>query len=106
MGIQDGNLFEAMRLVLPEHRDKMKVVEKELQKRSKPKLSEDALREMADIFAECAANGQTVRITLFDEYEDDVWIGVPLIRNGRLFLQRGRELWPLPTERVVYIESL
>ncbi len=104
--ITDGNLFEAIRLMLPEHREKMKEVERELQKHARPKLSEDAFQEMTNIFSDCAANGHSVQIALFDEYEDELWTGTPIVRDGRLFLQRGRETWPIPVDRVIHIDPV
>ncbi|CAB3390890.1 YolD-like family protein [Kyrpidia spormannii] len=46
MRITEGNLFSAMRLVLPEHRDMAERMEREANRRWEPKLTEDQLAEL------------------------------------------------------------
>lgn len=106
MNIADGNIFEAMRLVLPEHRELMERSERDLRKRPAPILTEDQYDEIQFVLSACLEERRVVEITLFDPYDDDVWCGTPMIKNGKLFLQRGNELWPVPMDRVVKVKAL
>ncbi|WP_029420778.1 YolD-like family protein [Alicyclobacillus macrosporangiidus] len=106
MNITEGNIFEAMRLVLPEHRDLMERSERDLRKRVAPMLTEDQYNEIQFVLSECLEEQRPVEVTLFDPYDDDVWRGTPIIRNGKLCLRRGNELWPVPMDRVVKVEAL
>ncbi|ADG06801.1 MULTISPECIES: YolD-like family protein [Kyrpidia] len=86
MRITEGNLFSAMRLVLPEHRDMAERMEREANRRREPELTEDQLAELRYVLAEAVETGSRVRIMLFGPDEDEVWEGVLVLRNGRVYL--------------------
>ncbi|MBX6395989.1 MAG: YolD-like family protein [Alicyclobacillaceae bacterium] len=105
MRITDGNLFSAMRLALPEHRDMAEQMERESRRRRAPALTEDQLAEMEYVLAEAMETGSRVRITLFGLNEDEVWEGIPVLRNGRLYLEDDSGKRAVPVERVVGVDK-
>lgn len=70
MRLDEGNIFEAMRLVLPEHRAVMSFVAKQNSKRERPVLAEDQMEEMQYILAEALEQQRKVRITFYHPYDD------------------------------------
>lgn len=87
MRITEGNLFAAMRLTLPEHREMAERMERESRRRRVPELTEDELSEMEYVLSEALEAGSKVRITLYGPDENEVWEGVPVFRSGKLYLQ-------------------
>ncbi|TDY37157.1 YolD-like protein, partial [Alicyclobacillus sacchari] len=57
MNIRDGNIFEAMRLVLPEHRALMAQIQRERTRRKRPALTEERLEEMQYTLSEAIREG-------------------------------------------------
>lgn len=106
MRITDGNLFEAMRLVLPEHRDLMRQMEREGRKRKQPILSEDEWGEIEYGLKQALHQKSKIRIRLFDPYEDEIWEGVPIIKGNRVFLNMKNGMYEVPLQRVVKIEVI
>lgn len=89
MRITDGNIFEGMRLVLPEHREVMQEMRSERKCRRPPELSEDELSEMQYVLAGAIEGRKVVRLTLFDPIQDEVLEGVPELKGGRLWLRQA-----------------
>lgn len=83
MKINEGNIFEAMRLVLPEHRGVMKGWQSERSMRNAPTLSDDEIQEMQYVISEAVENGSRIRLTLFGSFGDAVVEGIP-VYDGRL----------------------
>ncbi|WP_258112171.1 YolD-like family protein [Alicyclobacillus sp. SP_1] len=83
MNINEGNIFEAMRLVLPEHRRIMESWQCARSERIPPVLSEDELEQMQYTLSDALQTGSRVRLTMFHEYGDAVLEGVPM-HDGRL----------------------
>ncbi|HHY66506.1 MAG TPA: YolD-like family protein [Alicyclobacillus sp.] len=106
MRITEGNLFAAMRLMLPEHRDMAERMERESSRRREPELTEDQLAEMEYALSEVLETGSRVRITLFGPDEDEVWEGVPVLMSGRLYLVDDAGKRVVPLERVVGAEKV
>lgn len=106
MRIIDGNIFEAMRLVLPEHRELMEQSKRELQKRKQPLLSEDELSEMECILRDSLEHGCKIRVTLFDPLENRVQEGVPITANDNLRLQTADGIYEIPLKKVVKIDAI
>lgn len=75
MNIRDGNIFEAMRLVLPEHRELMAKIQRERAKRKRPVLAEERLDEMQYVLSEAIRERRAVRITVFTPERDVVLVG-------------------------------
>jgi hypothetical protein len=106
MKITDGNIFEAMRLVLPEHRELMRQSEQERTKRKQPILSEDEWSEMGYILEEALQYKYKIRVTIFDPSQHVVREGMPIIRNGDLCLQTDEGVHQVPVNQVVKIEIM
>jgi hypothetical protein len=106
MKITDGNIFEAMRLVLPEHRELMRQSEQERTKRKQPILSEDEWTEMGYILGEALQYQYKIRVTIFDPTQNVVREGVPVIKNGELRLQTDEGIYRVPMKKVVKIETI
>lgn len=97
VGLLDENIFESMRLILPEHRMMMKRIEREQVRQTQPVLSEDQYEEMQYAIAEAIENGVQIQMTLFGTYENKTIVGRPYIENGRLKMhtESGIEIVPL-----------
>lgn len=104
MRITEGNIFEAMRLVLPEHRELMKRSGREESKRKQPVLSEDQQAEMEYILGEALRRKRKIRVTIFGAFQDMTREGVPFIKNGGLRLRADTGIVPIPVEKVTKIE--
>jgi hypothetical protein len=106
MRITDGNIFEGMRLLLPEHREVMEEMQKEQKRRCRPELSEDELSEMQYALTEAMEQRRMVRLTLFGPVQDEVLEGVPEWRGGRLCVQTadGRRV-SLDVQRLLRVDS-
>ncbi|WP_304595886.1 YolD-like family protein [Alicyclobacillus sendaiensis] len=75
MNIRDGNIFEAMRLVLPEHRALMVHIQRERARRKRPAVTEERLEEMQYALSEAIREGRAVRVTVFTPERDVVLVG-------------------------------
>ncbi|SFU94748.1 YolD-like family protein [Alicyclobacillus macrosporangiidus] len=86
--IRDGNIFEAMRILLPEHRATTQRYREWRSRRRPPELSADELSEMQYKLSEAIELRRPVRLVLFHPDEDVVIMGVPELKGGRLWLWR------------------
>ncbi|ACV58545.1 YolD-like family protein [Alicyclobacillus acidocaldarius] len=84
MNIRDGNIFEAMRLVLPEHRELMAQIRRERAKRKRLVLTEERLEEMQYALSEAVREGRAVRVTVFSPKRDVVLVGRVSVRGREL----------------------
>lgn len=105
MKITDGNLFAAMRLVLPEHRALMKQREKEAAKQNFPALAEDEREEMEYILEEALIRGEKVQVTLFAPYGNLILEGIPRMKRDQLYIQTEEGLHKVDTARVIRLEK-
>jgi YolD-like protein len=103
--INEGNIFEAMRLVLPEHRAVMNWVTKEMAKRERPILEEDEYNQMQYVLGEALAAHQRVRIQLFHPYEDVYLCGIPACKGNTLYLYTEGGQVVLPMHQIMSIET-
>ncbi len=103
-GILGGNIFESMRIILPEHRATMKRFEHQQSKREKQNLSEDQINDMQYTISEAIENDQEVCVTLFGEYGNKTITGHPIVENGRLRLQTEDGLETVTLEKLLNIE--
>jgi hypothetical protein len=104
MGLLDENIFESMRLILPEHRMLMKRIEREQMRQTQPVLSEDQYEEMQCIIEEAIENKIQVRMTLFGTYENKMIVGYPYAENGRLKLNTEDGIETVPLDKLVFVE--
>lgn len=103
MRINEGNIFEAMRLVLPEHRGAMKRWNQQRNIQKCPTLSNDEFEQMWFTVTEAIDTGRDVRITLFGEYGNTVWEGKPKAENGQLIIRTSEGVKRVITERLLKI---
>jgi hypothetical protein len=84
----DGNIFEAMRLVLPEHREKMREAEREEGKQEPPLLADDAVEAIQRVIGQALRRALRLRVTWFDPHGNVEWEGVPVLSpDGQLDLR-------------------
>ena len=71
--LRNGNIFEAMRLVLTEHRASIEQYESGLEanQRKQSVISQDRYAKFSLIIAEAVMNETRIRITLFNKYRDE-----------------------------------
>ena len=105
MNIHEGNLFEAMRLVLPEHRSAMTDWQRQRSVRKPPILSEDEIETLQYTLSEAIETRSRVRLTLFGESGDTVWEGVP-IYAGRLRIVTTEGVQMVDGERLIAVEIM
>lgn len=103
MRIVDGNIFEGMRLILPEHRVVMHQQAMEAKKRKMPTLDEDAWAEIEYVLQEAMEYRLPVAVTLFQPLEDQVLIGEAVMRSGTLWLRNEDGMKPINMRRVLKI---
>jgi hypothetical protein len=68
MRIIDGNIFEGMRIILPEHRDAMKRLETEAKRQPRPVLDEQKLEEMSRVLADAIQDQRPITVTLYKPF--------------------------------------
>lgn len=105
MNINDGNIFEAMRLVLPEHRAVMKGWQRERSVRKTPMLSEDEMENMQFTLSEAIENYARVRLTLFGAHGDTILEGVP-VYDGRLRIVSTEGVQLVDVRRLIRVEMV
>jgi hypothetical protein len=105
MRISEGNIFEAMRLVLPEHREKMTQFERESRKASPPVLAPDKQYEMHCILETAIREGREIQITRFNPNENERLTGIPYFKGGKLLLASGNEIYVLTMGQIINIEE-
>lgn len=106
MKLDEGNIFEALRLVLPEHRSVMSFVKNQRSKRTRPILSEDKLDELQYTLQEAMDTGSKVSLTLYHPYEDVILQGT-LSANGRtILISTGQQVIEVNLGNITDIQSL
>lgn len=85
------NIYEGMRMIMPEHRDMMNRIAHDEKRRVRPILADDAIEEMGMILSEAVAEGKRIRVSVFDEWEDQVYEGVPVMRGQVMYVEDGEE---------------
>ncbi|MDB5085101.1 MAG: YolD [Bacilli bacterium] len=101
MRIIDGNIFEAMRLVLPEHRELMDRMKRESGKKEQPLLAQDELEEMQYLLSEALEGQVPLRATLFHPYGHQIVTGIPFVSAGQLFLQTADGKRSIPFDQLI-----
>lgn len=104
MKVDKGNVFEMRRLQLPEHRSEMRRFEHERSRRTKPVIAEHEFEEMTYTINNAIESESTVSMTLFGPFEDEVWVGVPVICAGALHLVVDGERRRVPVERLIAVK--
>ncbi|GMA59439.1 hypothetical protein GCM10025858_39430 [Alicyclobacillus sacchari] len=104
MNIRDGNIFEAMRLVLPEHRALMAQIQRERTRRKRPALTEERLEEMQYTLSEAIREGCAVRVTVFTPERDVVLMGYVSVCGRELRVQTCNGVRIVDVRDVVGVE--
>ncbi|SIT13206.1 YolD-like family protein [Alicyclobacillus vulcanalis] len=104
MNIKDGNIFESMRLVLPEHRALMAQIQRERMKRKRPVLTEERLEEMQYTLSEAIRDGRAVRVTVFTPERDVVLVGSVSVRGRELRVRTVNGVRAVDVRDVVGVE--
>ncbi|EJY57202.1 YolD-like protein [Alicyclobacillus hesperidum URH17-3-68] len=104
MNIRDGNIFEAMRLVLPEHQALMAQIRRDRAKRKRPVLTEERLEEMQYTLSEAIREGRTVRVTVFTPERDVVLVGSVSVCGRELRVQTVNGVRVVDVRDVVEME--
>lgn len=105
MNIHDGNIFEAMRLVLPEHRSVMKSWGRKRNERTPPTIEDDELEQMQYMLSEALEHRSRVRLMLFGTYDDTVLEGVTMF-DGRLKIATDEGVHTVNLEKLIRVEIL
>lgn len=78
MQIGEGNIFEAMRLVLPEHRELMERIARDRTRGKQPILAEDQYEEMQRTLQQAIAEQTPICVTVWADYERRTHCGLPV----------------------------
>ncbi|WNQ09618.1 YolD-like family protein [Paenibacillus aurantius] len=71
-----GNgIWEASRMMLPEHRDRIITYRRDLNIKEKPILDEQRIMELVRVISEAIFTDNEVKVSVFDDYEDHIHIG-------------------------------
>jgi sulfur transfer complex TusBCD TusB component (DsrH family) len=68
MRIIDGNIFEGMRMIIPEHRAAMLKLEQEKKRIERPQLDQDKLELMSRLITEAIQDERCVTVTVYAPY--------------------------------------
>lgn len=104
--IDEGNIFELMRLVLPEHREMMERMKKKMQVHKIPVLAEDKMEQMQYTLQDALENEQPIRVTLYNPFEDEIHEGIPIMKGNKLYLSNGAGMLPLVIEEIKCLEMM
>jgi C4-type Zn-finger protein len=77
MRIIDGNIFEGMRIILPEHREAMKRIESEAKRQPRPVLDEQKIEEMARVLADAIQDQRPITVIVYRPFGPDRVVIVP-----------------------------
>jgi C4-type Zn-finger protein len=71
MRIIDGNIFESMRIILPEHREAMKRLESEAKRQPRPVLDEQKIEEMSRVLADAIQDQRSITLIVYKPFGPD-----------------------------------
>jgi hypothetical protein len=71
MRIVDGNIFEGMRIILPEHREAMRRLETEAKRQPRPVLDEQKIEEMSRVLADAIQDQRPITVIVYKPYGAD-----------------------------------
>jgi len=103
MGVLDGNIFEGMRIILPEHKDKMSKIEHE-SKKKKPSLTEDEMAEMQYTLSEALQQELAVRILIHGPDGSKIIEGIPFMKGTKLLIETETGNKELTVKHIVKVD--
>ena len=108
--LEGNGLWESSRMILPEHKERIRLRRKELGRRQRPELDPMERERQARLLAESAAKGTAVCVTLFGEFGDRKLTGVVTHTDavyGRIRLRTDDgEEWQLKVRDLVDVEPV
>ncbi|WNQ13683.1 YolD-like family protein [Paenibacillus aurantius] len=104
--LEGNGIWEASRMMLPEHREQIIRHRGDLPKKAKPALDEQRIQELSDLLAEAVNRGKAVQLTLYDPISPSILHGRiervdPLL--GRVRVTAGEEEWRVPLRDILDI---
>lgn len=106
MRIEEGNIFEVTRLVLPEHRAVMGFMSKQKSKRARPILTEDQLDEMQYTVSEALDRGRRVRISLYHPYDDIALEGILSVSGTTILIHTADGIIQATIGNIIRVDLL
>ncbi len=106
MNIADGNIFEAMRLVLPEHRELMGELGRLTKNRQRPELADDEVAEFEYLWGEAWMGQGELEVTLFQSGDEHTICGIPLSYQPPLRLQSEHGCIMIALQDIIHVKRL
>lgn len=106
MDIMSGNIFEAMRLVLPEHRELMRDVDQNESPYRRSELLDDVFEEYEDIWNTAYREHTELRIVMISAKGKRSINGVPVSLQPPLRLQTDHGCIMIQPEAILHLESM
>jgi len=100
------NIYEGMRMIMPEHRDMINRMAREEKRRVRPILADYAIEEMGMTLSEAVAERLAIRVTLFGEWEDQMYEGVPEMRGQVMYVDDGEKRHRMELAEIVMIKNI
>ncbi|WP_274361535.1 YolD-like family protein [Paenibacillus thermotolerans] len=104
--LRGNGIWEATRMMLPQHKEAIRTHRSRLGERAKPELDEQRIEELSLALAEALESGSETAVTVFGPFEDETSVGIvekvdPLGRYVKL-ASREETVW-IPFGDIVQI---
>jgi len=105
--LRGNGIWEASRMMLPEHKSAIRTHRSRLKERARPELDEQRIEELSAALAAALASGEKTAVTAFGPLGDETSVGVvahvdPLARRIKL-VSAEETVW-IPLEDIVKVE--
>lgn len=106
--LRGNGLWESSRIILPQHKEAIRMHRKQLNQRVKPELDEQRLEELSLALQEAFKSGKETVVTTFNLYEDEKTVGIiekidPLQR--RIKVRANDEIVWIPFDQILKVEE-
>jgi hypothetical protein len=105
--LEGNGIWESSRMMLPEHKERIRQWRKELKTHEKPIPDEQAWEEWGRLIQESQDHSRLITITVYDKFEDIVVTGeVHRIdpQQQRLLFLHGQRTW-IPFEDIIGVSG-
>lgn len=104
--LRDNGLWQASRMMLPEHKSAVRGHRVQLRERERPILDEQRVEELAVALSEALRSGAVVAVTAWGPLEDETTIGVVEQMDGKRIKVRSKDevVW-IPIEDIIDVRS-
>jgi hypothetical protein len=104
--LRGNGIWEASRMMLPEHKEAIRNHRTGLKARPKPELDEQRIEELSSALAEALESGAETAVTVYGIYEDETSVGVvekidPVGRYVKLAAE-GETVW-IPFGDIIHV---